>query len=192
MDLERELLSLKSRILCFTPVDITNNLTSFLLIHVVSLIWKKHFCCDPPLCQKIFFFFCNRLIPQHEWKAHRLHNHHQLHVVFCLLWIMAEGGRRCSSSRSADKLSLLEASIPTVPSFLQSHRQHGSGAAHQASSQQSFSNSLPPGRQHIQTLMVSQCCLLEAVSFHLYSSFFHLHHSFFQVSLPGAFSTSLI
>lgn len=31
------------------------------------------------------------------------------------LWIMAEGGRRCSSSRSGDKLSLLDARVPTVP-----------------------------------------------------------------------------
>lgn len=80
---------------------------------------------------------------------------------------MVEGGRRCSSSRSTDKLALLDASVPTVPSFLQSHQQHGSGAAHRASSQQSFDNSLPPGRQPIQALMVSQCCLLEAFSSHL-------------------------
>lgn len=68
---------------------------------------------------------------------------------------MAEGGRRCGSSRSADKLSQLDASIPTVPPFLQSHQQHGSGAAHRASSQQSFCNSLPPGRQTIQALMLA-------------------------------------
>lgn len=81
---------------------------------------------------------------------------------------MAEGGRQCSGSRSADKLSLslLDVSVPTVPPFLQSHQQHGSDAAHQASSQQSFDNSLPPGRQPVQALMVSQCCLLKAFSFH--------------------------
>lgn len=84
-----------------------------------------------------------------------------------LPWIMAEGGRRCSSSRSADKLSLLDASVPTFTPFLQSHQQHGNGAAHRAPSQQSFNNSFPPGRQAIQALMVSQCCLLEVFSFHL-------------------------
>lgn len=99
-----------------------------------------------------------------------------------LLWIMAEGARRCSSSRSTDKLSQLDASVPTVPSFPQSHQQHGSGAAHRASSQQSFDNSLPPGRQPIQALMVSQCCLLELfppTSF-LYSSSFSSHLFFSQ------------
>lgn len=83
---------------------------------------------------------------------------------------MAEGGRQCSSSRSTDKLSLLDTLVPTVPPFLQSHQQHGSATAHLASSQQSFDNSLPPGRQPIQALMVSQCCLLKTFFFHLLPS----------------------
>lgn len=93
-----------------------------------------------------------------------------------LVWIMAEDGRRCNSSRSADKLSLLDASIPTFP---QSHQHRGSGTAHRASSQQSFNNSLPPGKQPMQAFMVSGC-LLKAFSFHIlpllllfcFSSFF--------------------
>lgn len=96
---------------------------------------------------------------------------------------MAKGGRRCSSSRSADKLSLLDASVPTIPPFLQSHQHHGSGSAHRASSQQSFNNSLPPGKQPIQTFMVRQCCLLEDFSLlhpFLYSSSLTSHLSFFS------------
>ena len=112
-----------------------------------------------------------------------------------LLWIMAVGGRRCGSSRSADKLSLQDVSVPTVPPFLQSHQQHGSGAAHRAASQQSSNNSLPLGRQSMQALMVSQCCLLEAFAFHLLPPLLFLFSSlslFFSVKMPDAFSTSLI
>lgn len=108
-----------------------------------------------------------------------------------VLWIMAEGGRQCSSSRSTDKLSLQGTSIPT---FLQLHQHHGSSTAHRASSQQSFNNSLPPGKQPIQDLMVCQCSLLEDFSFHLLSLFLLFHFSFlvFCVRGSGAFSTCLI
>lgn len=55
---------------------------------------------------------------------------------------MAEGSRRCGSSRSADKLSLLDASAPKVQPLLQP-----SSAAHPLASQQPFNNSSPPGNE---------------------------------------------
>lgn len=108
-----------------------------------------------------------------------------------LLCIMTDGGRRCSSSSSADKLSLLGASVSTVRPFLQSHQQRRCGTAHRAASQQP---PVPPGRQHIYALMVSQCCLFGSLFFPLASSTRPSPRRIFRLSvkMSGASSASLI
>lgn len=85
--------------------------------------------------------------------------------------------RRCSSSTSADKRSLLDASMPKVQPLLQ----YSPAVLHQRSSSAHFPGVFqqfcPSWESAIRALMVSQCCYLSTSLFPPFSLFI----SFFSV-----------
>lgn len=97
-------------------MDKTKSLNNLILIHPQSHLRKWKLLCWSPI-----FYKKNKnpfLLLSHIracWEGPRAKQPSSVSCSVLHLWIMAEGGRRCSSSKSGDKLSLLDARVPTVP-----------------------------------------------------------------------------